>query len=465
MPSKVVYPSLISPHAEQACPLGMNPAAPPAQQVPRSLLHLEALDVFNVSSFSIDVAQEGGRWDLDPEAPWPQPYPRPSPSIELQAGPIFDDGAAELTASSAQAASFCPYRGDIHLATTSYGLRGAVPACFATPLCLHPTPVGAMPAEETFATATGQGCEQGIEAMMDLVFAPEERGCADDVDLAQVPAARTSTPLTPDALPPLSADSPPESLAAPQPFYTFGDLLRPAYDPIIKAEDGVAEDEIPSLLFSAHGVGARGPPWSEMTGLPSLDHDAGPFGFERRRINSLPSSSLDLPLTPQTWPSSTQPANISSSGGSSGCKDDGSLSYAGPPASQPPGGREAGMSASASSSADVTTIAPPRPRYPCKASGCEQTFASRWNLSQHVKLHDETRSKDFVCTLPGCGRAYFHHRDLKRHIRKFHTHPAPARSRPPQRLRQPDEAVEDSRPTAVRPFHLPSVLMSSGGLL
>ena len=64
---------------------------------------------------------------------------------------------------------------------------------------------------------------------------------------------------------------------------------------------------------------------------------------------------------------------------------------------------------------------PHRSPLPCKVEGCNKTFVSTWNLSEHLKTHDKDRPKLHTCDVQGCGKAYFHRRDLRRHHIKIHS--------------------------------------------
>lgn len=52
------------------------------------------------------------------------------------------------------------------------------------------------------------------------------------------------------------------------------------------------------------------------------------------------------------------------------------------------------------------------------STGCNKTFSRPDSLSTHIKTHSDIRP--YLCSMPGCEKAYFHSRSLRKHIKSTH---------------------------------------------
>ncbi|KAI9478762.1 MAG: hypothetical protein EXX96DRAFT_484341, partial [Benjaminiella poitrasii] len=50
--------------------------------------------------------------------------------------------------------------------------------------------------------------------------------------------------------------------------------------------------------------------------------------------------------------------------------------------------------------------------------GCNKTFSRPDSLSTHIKTHSDIRP--YSCSMPGCEKAYFHSRSLRKHVKSTH---------------------------------------------
>lgn len=53
-----------------------------------------------------------------------------------------------------------------------------------------------------------------------------------------------------------------------------------------------------------------------------------------------------------------------------------------------------------------------------KCIGCNKTFSRPDSLSTHIKTHSDCRP--YLCSMPGCNKAYYHSRSLRKHIKSTH---------------------------------------------
>lgn len=58
--------------------------------------------------------------------------------------------------------------------------------------------------------------------------------------------------------------------------------------------------------------------------------------------------------------------------------------------------------------------------------GCNKKFSRPDSLSTHIKTHSNIRP--YNCSVPGCGKAYFHSRSLRKHMRSHEEEQSPGKN-------------------------------------